>query len=203
MDVSIVPGQVRGRSKSNIGGPDYQVPAAPGAPCDRESKLILTKGSFAVEAGGGTEFLFDAEELVVFGDAVGAAAGAGFDLAGGGSDGEIGDKGVLGFAGTVRDDGVVAGFAGQLDGVDGFGDRADLIELNKNGVGDAFVDAAGEALRAGDEKVVADKLDFFLRRFAADTLRQGFPARPIVLRHAVFEGNDGIFVRPLRPILDH
>src|SRR5713101_9589241 len=84
MDVSIVPGQVRGRSKSNIGGPDCQVPAAPGAPCYRESKLILTKGSFAVEAGGGAEFLFDAEELVVFGDAVGAAGGAGLDLAGGG-----------------------------------------------------------------------------------------------------------------------
>ncbi|SRR6266849_97704 len=160
MDVSIVPGQVRGRSKSNIGGPDCQVPAAPGAPCYRESKLILTKGSFAVEAGGGAEFLFDAEELVVFGDAVGAAGGAGLDLACGGSHGEIGDKGVLGFAGTVRDYGVVAGFAGQLDGVDGFGDSADLIELDENGVGDALFDAAGKDLRVGDENVVADQLDF-------------------------------------------
>ena len=41
---------------------------------------------------------FDAEELVVFGDAVGAAGGAGFDLAGAGADGEVGDEGVFGFA---------------------------------------------------------------------------------------------------------
>jgi hypothetical protein len=63
-------------------------------------------------------------------------------LTGGGGHGEVGDKGVFGFAGAVRDDGVVAGFAGELDGVDGFGDGADLIQLDKNGVGDAFVDAA-------------------------------------------------------------
>ncbi len=60
----------------------------------------------------------------------------------------------------MRDDGIVAGFAGQLDGVDGFGDAADLIELDEDGVGDAFVDAAGEARCVGDEEVVADELDF-------------------------------------------
>src|SRR6266849_9581804 len=162
MDVSIVPGQVRGRSKSNIGGTDCQVPAAPRAPCYRESKLILTKGSFAVEAGGGAEFLFDAEELVVFGDAVGAAGGAGLDLAGGGGDGEIGDKSVLGFAGAGGNDGVVAGLAGELDGVDGFGDGADLVQLDENGDGNDFVDAAGETCHVRDEEVVTDELDFSL-----------------------------------------
>src|SRR6266849_10702749 len=125
-------------------------------------KTFLTKGSFAVEAGGGAEFLFDAEELVVFGDAIGAAGGASLDLAGGGGDGEVGDKGVLGFAGAMGNDGVVAGFACQFDGVDGFGDAADLVQLDENGVGDAFVDAAGKALGIGDEEVVADELDSFL-----------------------------------------
>src|SRR5713226_1357295 len=116
----------------------------------------------AVEAGGGAKFFFDAKELIVFGNAVGAAGGAGFDLAGGGGDGEIGDEGVLGFAGAMGNDGVVAGFACQFDGVDGFGDAADLVQLDENGVGDAFVDAAGKALGIGDEEVVADELDSFL-----------------------------------------
>src|SRR5438093_8711763 len=106
-----------------------------------------------MKTGGGAEFFLDAEELIVLGDAVGAAGGAGFDLAGSGGDGEIGDEGVLGFAGAVGDDGVVAGFAGQLDGVDGFGDAANLVQLDENGVGDAFVDAAGKTGGVGDEEI--------------------------------------------------
>ena len=130
-------------------------------------KAALRKRRLAVEACGGAEFFFDAEKLVVLGDAVGTAGGAGLDLAGGGGDGEVGDEGVFGFAGTVGDDGVVAGFAGELDGVDGFGDAANLIEFDENSIGDSFVDAAREALSVGYEEVVADQLNFFLRRFAA------------------------------------
>ena len=73
----------------------------------REQELA-EQGS-AWETGGGAEFFFDAQELVVFGDAVGAAGGAGFDLAGAGGYGEIGDEGVFGFAGAVGNDGGVAG----------------------------------------------------------------------------------------------
>jgi hypothetical protein len=61
----------------------------------------------AVEDGE-DELFFDAEELVVLGDAVGAGGGAGLDLAGAGGDGEVGDEGVFGLAGAVRDDGGVA-----------------------------------------------------------------------------------------------
>ena len=56
---------------------------------------------------------------------------------------------------------MVAGFAGQFDGVDGLGDCADLIELDEDGVGDALVDAAGKDFRVGHEDVVADELDAF------------------------------------------
>ena len=126
----------------------------------------------AVEAGGRAEFLFDAEELVVFGDAVGAGGGAGLDLSGSGGDSEIGDEGVFGFAGAVGDHGIVAGLAGELDGLDRFGDRANLIELDEDGVGDAFVDAAGEALGVGDEDVVAHELNFLLGGIAAEEIRE-------------------------------
>src|SRR5712664_350922 len=105
-----------------------------------ESSLI--QGSLSIEAGGGAQFFFDAEELVVLGDAVGAAGRTGLDLAGGGGHGEIGDESVFGFAGAVRDDGVVAGLAGHFDRIDRFSYRADLIELDENGVGNSLFDAA-------------------------------------------------------------
>src|SRR5579859_1975096 len=113
----------------------------PGSPRGRPEAATskpLRESGFAVEAGGGAEFLFNAKQLIVLGDAVGAAGRAGFDLAGGGSDGEVSDERIFSFARTVRNDGFIAGFAGQLDGVNGFGDGADLIELDENRVGDAI-----------------------------------------------------------------
>src|SRR5579859_1376839 len=73
------------------------------------------------------EFFFNAKKLIVFGDAVRAGSGTGLNLARAGGDGEISDEGVFGFAAAVRNDGVVSGFTGELDGVNGFRNAADLI----------------------------------------------------------------------------
>ena len=75
------------------------------------------------------------------------------------ADHEIGDEGVFGFAGAVRDDGGVSGAARHLDGFDGFGHRADLIQLDQDRIADVFGDAALQARGVGDEEVVADELD--------------------------------------------
>ena len=48
--------------------------------------------------GSGAEFLFDAEELVVLGHAVGTAHGACLNLTGVGSHCDVGNGGVLGLA---------------------------------------------------------------------------------------------------------
>jgi len=66
--------------------------------------------------------LLNSEELVVLGDAVGAAEGAGLDLARVGGHGDIGDRRVLGLAGAVADDGGVAVLLGELDGIEGLGE---------------------------------------------------------------------------------
>src|SRR5262245_5027331 len=58
----------------------------------------------AGKARGQTQLFLDAQQLVVFGDAVGAGSRPGLDLAGGGGHGEVGYEGVLGFARAVRDD---------------------------------------------------------------------------------------------------
>jgi hypothetical protein len=58
----------------------------------------------------------------------------------------------------VRDDRGVAGALGHLDGGEGFGQRADLVDLDEDRVGDALGDAFAQDLGVGDEEVVADDL---------------------------------------------
>ena len=47
---------------------------------------------------------------------------------------------------------------GEVDGVEGLGERPDLVDLDQQRVGLAAGDAAAEALDVGDEQVVADEL---------------------------------------------
>src|SRR5206468_10405845 len=47
------------------------------------------------------ELVFDAQKLVVLGDALGAGRRAGLDLAAAGRHGEVGDRGVFGLAAAV------------------------------------------------------------------------------------------------------
>ncbi len=134
--------------------------------CDTNWFLVLRKDSeenrSAREFCGGTELFFDAKKLVVFCDAIGPGSGACFDLARASGDGEIGDESVFGFAAAMRNDGVVPGFAGEFDGVNGLRDATDLIELDEDCVGNSFVDAAREPLGVGHKEIIADELDSLL-----------------------------------------
>src|SRR4051812_11225811 len=81
-------------------------------------------------AGGVGELLLDAEQLVVLGDTVRAGRSAGLDLAAADGDGEVGDRGVLGLAGTVAHHRAEAGPVRHVDGVQRLGERADLVDLD-------------------------------------------------------------------------
>ena len=67
----------------------------------------------------------------------------------------------------------VAVAAGQVDGVQGFADRADLVDLDEDAVGDALVDSLLQEFDVGDEQIVADELDL-----AAQFVRSVSPSRP-------------------------
>src|SRR5688572_19625714 len=58
----------------------------------------VLRGPAPVQLG---QLLFDAQQLVVLGDAVGPAQRAGLDLGGGGGHGDVGDGRVLGLAGAM------------------------------------------------------------------------------------------------------
>ena len=70
------------------------------------------------------ELLFDAQELVVFRQTVRAAEGAGLDLAAVRRHRDVGDGGILGFAGAMAEDGAVAAELRELHGVERLGERA-------------------------------------------------------------------------------
>ncbi len=63
-----------------------------------EMRRSMKRSELAAVHGVAAEDLLDAEQLVVLGDAVGAAEGPGLDLAGVGGDGDVGDGGVLSLA---------------------------------------------------------------------------------------------------------
>src|SRR5690606_10080041 len=137
------------------------------------SALEAREGGAAGVDRGVVEDLLDAQQLVVLGDALGAGRGAGLDLAAVGGDGEVGDGDVLGLAGAVGHHALVAVALGQLDRVQGLGERADLVDLHQQGVGGALLDAAGQTLGVGDEQVVTDELDL-----VAELGGDGLPALP-------------------------
>ena len=87
---------------------------------------------------------------------------------------------------------------GQLDRLEGLGECADLVDLHEDAVADAGLDAAGKLLGVGDEEVVSDEL-----HAAAEALREELPTLPVVLAHAVFDGDDGVAVAEPFEVVDH
>jgi hypothetical protein len=118
-------------------------------------------------SGGVVEQLLDAQQLVVLGHAVGSGRGAGLDLAAVGGHGEVGDRGVLGLARAVAHHAAEAVAVGQVDRVEGLGQRADLVDLDQQGVGGARR-CPLQSARVGDEQVVADDLDLVADALVSD-----------------------------------
>ena len=148
----------------------------------RRSGATATQGSSANVARGGTrpspgyvgaraELLLDPEQLVVLRDAVAARRRAGLDLAGAERDGEIGDRRVLGLAGAMRHHRGVAVRLREPHGLDRLRQRADLVDLHEDRVGDAAVDPLAQPLGIRHEEVVADELHAL-----AELARQRRPA---------------------------
>ena len=95
-------------------------------------------------------------------------------------------------------DASVAGLLGGLDGLERLGERADLVDLDQDRVGGAQLDALLEALGVGDEQVIAHQL-----HLVANATGELNPAVPVLLGHAVLDGDDGIGVDELLPVIDH
>ena len=92
----------------------------------------LSPSNLSIPCRGG-EGGFDAEEAVVFGDALTAAGRAGFDEMRVGGNGEVGEGGILGVARAVGGNEIVAVVAGGGDHAEHLGEGSNLIGLDENG----------------------------------------------------------------------
>ena len=92
----------------------------------------------------------------------------------------------------------VAVALGQLDGIEGLGERADLVDLDEQGVGRAGLDAACEPLGVGDEQVVADDL-----HLVAHPVGHRLPAVPVALVERVLDGDQRVGRDEVGVVVDH
>src|SRR5438270_12960937 len=129
-----------------------------------EKRRGLAEGGFAVEARVRAELFLDAQQLIVFRDAVGAAGRAGFDLARAGGHSEIRDERIFRFAGTMRNNRAVARFACHFYGRHLFRHAADLIKIVEDVIRDASLYAARQASGVCNEQIVAHQLNVLPRR---------------------------------------
>src|SRR6266852_2919717 len=97
----------------------------------------------------------------------------------------------------MGDDRAPAGLAGDGHRVQGLGERADLVQLNQDGVGRAGLDSPAEPNHVGHEEVIANQLDP-----VAEARGQALPAVPIVLGQPVFDGKNGVPGAPAGPDID-
>ena len=86
----------------------------------------------------------------------------------------------------------------HIDGVEGFGQRADLVDLDEQRVGEAVLDPLLQPQRVGDEQIVADEL-----ALVADEVGERLPAHKIIFAHPVFDRLDRIVVDQRGEIFGH
>src|SRR5688500_15648581 len=128
------------RARAIVGSvTSYQLPVTSDQSRDQRLERVA-----ADVLGRLVELFRDAQQLVVLGDAIGAARAAGLDLAGARGHGEVGNERVLGLAAAVADDVAEARAASHLDRLERLGQRADLIDLDQDGVARVLLDAACE-----------------------------------------------------------
>ena len=111
---------------------------------------------------------------------------------------DISQGGVFGFTAAVGNDAGIASAFSSFNSVEGFGQGTDLVNLDQNGIANTLLDAFNQTLFVGYKEVVANQLYLFTQ-----LLGELLPAFPIVLGHAVFDGDDGIFSAQICQIINH
>ena len=87
---------------------------------------------FTWKPGTAAQLLLNTEQLIVFCEAITPTGRSGFDLSTVGGDGKVGNRGIFCLSGPVADDCGKMGFVGHFNGVQGFGEGADLIQFDQD-----------------------------------------------------------------------
>src|SRR5215468_2328625 len=92
----------------------------------RQLAMIVERPE-AQEAGGASQLLFDAQQLVVLGDTVRARCRSGLYLSDARTNSQVGDERVFRLAGAMADDRRVSVAPRKVDRLERLGDGSDLI----------------------------------------------------------------------------
>lgn len=131
----------------------------------------------------GTQFFFDTEQLVELSKTLGAARGASLDLACAKANDEVSNGRVFGLTRAVRDHDAPSGSLRVQSRLDTFGDGADLVDLEQQGVACLLFDGRRDTLRVRDRQVVTHQLKVRGRKKMA-------PVVPVVLVKGVLDRHD-------------
>ena len=177
-----------GHADPDIGGGDR-------SPIDEPAHRAVDRAARPRIAGAAAELALDPEQPVVLGHPLGARRCPGLDLAGAHRHDEVGDRRVLGLAGTMADDRGPAGPPGEVDRLDRLGQGADLVELDQDGSSSP----ARRSPRAMNRGFVTRMSSPTSWTFEPKSGGQLAPAGPVILGQAVLERDDRILRRSSAP----
>src|ERR1035437_9614640 len=98
----------------------------------------------------------------------------------------------------MTDHGSVTGVVGHANGIQRFGERTYLVELDQDRVGYTHFDAFLQKRRVGHKNVVADELNF-----SAQFIGLMLPAGPVGFGHAVLDADNRVFLNEPLIELNH
>ena len=83
-------------------------------------------------------------------------------------------------------------------GLEGLGQRSNLVHLDQDGVRNPLPDAAGQSFRIGHEQIIPNELDLIPQGVSEE-----LPSLPVIFRHPIFDRDNRILPNPIRPEFDH
>src|SRR5699024_345057 len=104
------------------------------------------------------QLFFNTQQLVVFSNTIRAAHRTGLDLPRSGCHSQIGNGGIFRFAGAMRNNGRVVSCVGHSNTIRRFSKLTDLVNLNKDGVSNALLNAPRQTFGIGNKKIIPYQL---------------------------------------------
>src|SRR5579872_3567319 len=115
---------------------------------------VIIQGLESQEPRRSPKFFFNPQQLVVLGNAVRTRCRSRLDLSRSRGHGQIRNERIFSFAGPVRNHRGISVPSRQVDGVERFADRADLVDLDQNRIAHSLVDSFLQKLDIRYENIV-------------------------------------------------
>jgi len=135
----------------------------------------------------GTEFLLDAKQSIILGNALTTSRSTSLDLTGTEGNDKVGNDRVLCLTRSVRDHDTPVVRLRQLSSLNRLRDGSDLVDLKQEAIASLLLNGSLDTERVGDSEVVSDDLN-------ATIGGEMGPSFPIILVEGVLDRDDGVLL---------